>query len=479
MGFMLLFLQPCFFVDVSEAWVYATRWQRAAIVVAGIWVELVFCALASIAWWGTATGSYAHELAYKVILITGLAVVVLNLNPLIKLDGYYLLCELIGVSEIKEQSTAFVSGWTKRNLFGLPVTYDYVNPRRAWLYVLYALASGAYSYLLMLAVSRFAYNVMRGFYPEWAFLPALCLCYVLFRSRLRNLVTLMKTVYLDKKERLWEWLTLPRLAVLSAAIAVVLFVPFWRESVEGRFALEPVQRAVVRAEVPGEVNEVFVDEGSQVTVGAPLVRLRNLALETRTAGAQAEARVAAANATQAQLKYSSFGPAQQEKEQLAQRSRALTDQAAKLNLVSPIPGIITTPRIFDLLGSNVKAGAPVVEVADLSQMRARIYVPEAVLLHVRPGAEAVVKLDAHLASTPGWVTSLAPASTDIEPGLLHKEDYRGIRASTYYVATVMVPNDQRALLEGMSGTAKIYSARHSLASLAWRGIREFLARKLW
>ena len=479
MGFMLLYLQPCFFVDVSEALVYATRWQRLAIIIAGIWVELIFCALATIVWWGTAAGSYVHELAYKIILITGVAVVVMNLNPLIKLDGYYVFCELTGVPEIKERSTAFVGDSIKRNIFGLPGTPEYVRPGRARLYVIYALLSGAYSYLLLLAVARFAYNVLRGFSPEWAFIPALYLLYRMFRSRLRNLGNFMKTVYLDKKERVWAWLTFPRFALLFAAAAIVLFVPFGRESVEGHFALEPAQRAVVRAEVPGWVSEVFVGEGSPVNIGTPLVRLRNLSLETRSAGARAEAQVAAANATQAQLEYANFGPAEREKEQLTQQSHALAEEQARLDLVSPIAGIVTTSRVSDLLGSTLKAGATVVEVVDLSQMRARIYVPETALRQVGVGAKALVKLDAYTSSIPGWVASLAPASTDIEPGLVPQEDYKGIRTSTYYVATVLVANGQGKLLDGMSGTAKIYSARASLAGLVWRHVHEFLGRKFW
>ncbi len=38
---------------------------------------------------------FIHDLAYKVMMVTGIGVTILNLNPLIKLDGYYLLAELI------------------------------------------------------------------------------------------------------------------------------------------------------------------------------------------------------------------------------------------------------------------------------------------------------------------------------------------------------------------------------------------------
>ena len=52
-------------------------------------------------------GLFMHDFAYKVILITGLAVIVMNQNPLLKLDGYYFLTELIGIPDLKERSTSF------------------------------------------------------------------------------------------------------------------------------------------------------------------------------------------------------------------------------------------------------------------------------------------------------------------------------------------------------------------------------------
>ncbi len=57
MGFMLVYLSPAFFCEVGEVFVYAGKWSRIATIVAGIWVELMFCSLASIIWWGTPPGS--------------------------------------------------------------------------------------------------------------------------------------------------------------------------------------------------------------------------------------------------------------------------------------------------------------------------------------------------------------------------------------------------------------------------------------
>ena len=64
------------------------------------------------------------------MLITGVAVVVVNMNPLIKLDGYYAFSEIIGFADIKEKSTAWLSQIVRRKIFRLPVEVDYVPKRR-------------------------------------------------------------------------------------------------------------------------------------------------------------------------------------------------------------------------------------------------------------------------------------------------------------------------------------------------------------
>jgi putative peptide zinc metalloprotease protein len=152
---MFLYLTPAFFVDVTETWISATRIQRLATIIAGIWVEMVVCGLAMILWTNTQPSTFVHDLSYKVILITGLAVIVMNLNPLLKLDGYYFLTELIGIPDLKERSTSFVSAWFQKGILRLPAEVPAVPQRRVRLFVAYAVASGAYSYMMLFFVVRF------------------------------------------------------------------------------------------------------------------------------------------------------------------------------------------------------------------------------------------------------------------------------------------------------------------------------------
>src|SRR5581483_9074148 len=184
-GLQFIYLMPAFSCDITQVWVRTNKWQRILAIMAGIAIELCFCVIATFLWWGTPAGTGVNELCYKVMLITGIMVVVLNVNPLIKLDGYYALAEIIGIPELKEKSTAFTADWVKRHIFALPVEYEFVPTKRRWLYVSYALISGASSYGLLYAVVRFSYNVFRHVSPDWAFIPATFLGWLIFRSRIK------------------------------------------------------------------------------------------------------------------------------------------------------------------------------------------------------------------------------------------------------------------------------------------------------
>src|SRR5208283_2825931 len=141
------------------------------------------------------------------------------------------------------------------------------------------------------------------------------------------------------------------------------------------------------------VMEVGAGEGESIAAGAPLVRLRDLKLESELARAQSDYEVAADRAAQARLRNADYAPVEHEREELGKRVRLLRDQAAQLTLASEISGIVATPRMQDRLGSYVLPGTELAEVADISAMRARIYVAESDLRNVHVGSLASVRLD--------------------------------------------------------------------------------------
>jgi hypothetical protein len=129
------------------------------------------------------------------------------------------------------------------------------------LFVLYALASGGYSYLLLLLFVRFSYNVFFHWFAELALVPAALLAFVIFRSRLRSLQSFALGFYRTKAGALR--LT-PLRATLAIAALVILFVPIVRDRENAYFVIEPRESHQVHAGVPGKVLAVYVKEGDAV-----------------------------------------------------------------------------------------------------------------------------------------------------------------------------------------------------------------------
>jgi putative peptide zinc metalloprotease protein len=478
MGFTLMYFAPSFFCDASQAWIYGGKWERIAVAIAGIWIDLILCVFATVVWWGTATGMAVHDLAYKAMMVTGIGVSLLNLNPLIKLDGYLIFSELTHEPDLKEKSTAYLSGLVRKNIFGLPVEVEFVPRRRRPFYVIYAILSGLYSYLLLSFLMVFTFHVLESYTPEWAFLPAIAAGYWVFKSRIHMLVRFMKIVYLDKKERVKAWLTTPRVAALSTAALLVAFLPLRPDFVEGSFVLEPASKAWIRAEVPGTVTQVLADEGQTVAAGQPLVELSNLQLESAAARAEADLHLASAEANRALLEHGNFGPAEYKRQEASERQRGLGNQLNLLLIRSPIAGVVATPRLYDLVGTYLRAGTAMAEVADMTMMRARIYIPEFGMRDVRLGTKVRLQPKSRAMALTATLLSVAPASTMAEPGLLPKEQLKGINPPHFYVGSTLLPNAGE-LKEGMTGTAKIFVTRRSLAGFSWIFAHDLVDRKFW
>jgi putative peptide zinc metalloprotease protein len=413
------------------------------------------------------------------MLITGIAAALVNWNPLIKLDGYYMLSETLGLVDLKETSTAYVSAWVKHYIWRLPVEVPYIPKRRRLGYVIYALLSGLYSYTVLYVVARFVGNVFRNFNPDWSFIPELLTAGVIFRSRIRLLVNFMKFVYLDKKDRVRVWFTPRHLLELGVVVTVLLLLPLRRDAVAGRFVLEPSERAVLRAEVPGVVTAVYSDEGEPVKAGATVLSLRNLPLQSSLAHSSAESTIASGRATSASLQYANFGPMVRDRDRLVRQTRELSAEAANLELQSPIDGIILTPRLKDRVGTYITEGTEMAEVGNLRHLRARIYVPEHDVYKLHLGSEAHLQVEGIPKIWDARALAISPLSTEMDPGLAEQVQYKGLLPPNFYLVDLVADNPEGELKPGMTGTARIYGQRRSIAEFAWEEITNFFGRKIW
>jgi putative peptide zinc metalloprotease protein len=467
MGLMFLYLTPCFYVDVTESWVSAGRLQRMATIIAGIWIEMMLCGVAVFVWTNTQPGEWIHDFCYKIILITGLAVVVINLNPLIKLDGYYFFAEWVRVPDLKERSTAFLIGWTQHYIFRLPVDVPVVSRRRVPLFVFYALASGAYSYLLLLFFVRFSYNVFFHWFAELALLPACVLAFIIFRSRLRGLKNFTLTFFQAKAG---AFRLTPLRALLATVLLASLFVPIVRDRENGYFVIEPKETHAVHAGVPGKVLAVYVKEGDGVRPGQVMARLQSLTEASASEEAAAQMASSQANVFAAELQHSGLGGALAAQHAAQRSSATAREEGALLAVAAPVAGIIATNDPESLLNRDVTTGKTLLTIVDPSQLVARLYVPISAMERIRVGDPVSLQLPSRFSEVHGRLGTMEGSAMPLPPGVVADQEYKGIALPVFYTTRMPLPAIGNIRI-GMSGEVKIFGRRRSLAArmVSWLG----------
>lgn len=149
MGFLVLYFQPCFYCDISDVWLFKKKSQRLAVTWAGLHFQLVFLALALIFWKVTVAGYFLNELA-RTCIIVGWVTFLFNLNPLIKLDGYYLLSDWLEIPNLRSKAFLYLKNGFQRRILGWPIERLDVTNREHRIFLTYALLASVYSLALIL-----------------------------------------------------------------------------------------------------------------------------------------------------------------------------------------------------------------------------------------------------------------------------------------------------------------------------------------
>jgi putative peptide zinc metalloprotease protein len=478
MGLMFLYLTPAFYVDVTEVWVSASRLERMATIIAGLWAEMILCGVAMILWMNTQTGEWLHDFSYKFILLSGLALLVINLNPLIKLDGYYFLTEWLRIPDLKERSTAFLSGWVQRHLFRLPVEVPVISRRRVPLFLLYALASGVYSYTLLLVFIRFSYNVFFHWFAELALLPAAFLAFLIFRSRLRELRSFALDFYRTKSADGTLRLT-PLKAVPALAIIALVFLPIFRDRENAYFVIEPRDTHEVHAGIPGRILAVYVKEGDVVRPGQELARLQSLSELSATEEAAAELASSQVHVFNAELHHSGLGEALVAQQAAHGSSAIAREEGAQLVVAAPSAGVVASSDPENLLNRDVTTGETLLTIVDPSQLVARLYIPASEMNRLRAGDPVSLQLPSRFSEFHGYLGPIEGSTNPLPLGILAVQQYKGISLPTFYTSRMSLEEIGGGIRPGMSGQAKIFSKRRSLADRILTALENVARTHFW
>jgi putative peptide zinc metalloprotease protein len=166
MGVMLLVLTPCLYCNVSDSWMLPSKWRRAAIGAAGMYVEVVIASLCVFLWWFSNPG-VLNYLCLSTIFVCSVGTVLFNGNPLLRYDGYYILSDLLEIPNLRQKASSILSRKLGAWCLGLKEPADPFLPRRKreW-FAAYAVAAAVYRWVVTLAILWFLHKMFEPYRLE-------------------------------------------------------------------------------------------------------------------------------------------------------------------------------------------------------------------------------------------------------------------------------------------------------------------------
>ncbi|MBU8932515.1 MAG: HlyD family efflux transporter periplasmic adaptor subunit [candidate division Zixibacteria bacterium] len=239
-GFLLLYFQPCFYSDLSDAWLFPNRSHRLAVTWAGPAMQLLLLALAVIFWRITVPGSFPNEVA-RLVAVVCWVTMLFNFNPLIKLDGYYLLSDWVDIPNLRRKSFAYLGNVGKRVILGWPIPTLETTARQRRIYLNYAILAVAYSTFLLLYLLVIVAQFLLAKLGGWGLLVLAVVLVSVMRSGLVALFygTIKHLGYMKQtfknRLRLLVWL------LALASLGYGLFGISFPHRVSGEISIQPIK----------------------------------------------------------------------------------------------------------------------------------------------------------------------------------------------------------------------------------------------
>ena len=273
MGIMMLVMFPVPYVDASSASALSSKWRRALVGAAGMVAEVFLAALAMFAWTQLEPG-IARAAAFNVMLIAGVSTVLVNGNPLLRFDGYFILADLIEIPNLGARANKYWGHLIDRYVFRTYATkpFEATAGEKRW-FLFYAPAAFAarmamlIGIALMVADQLFVLGVIIAMWTLWTGigLPLWKMFAHVFTSP-----------QLHRNRRRAVNLTLGSVGALLIALFVI---PAPHHATTQGVVWLP-EEAHVRAGSDGTIARIAATEGAVVRAGQLLVESSHPILQT-------------------------------------------------------------------------------------------------------------------------------------------------------------------------------------------------------
>jgi putative peptide zinc metalloprotease protein len=350
-GVMFLVFVPVPYVDASASLSFRSKYRRALVGAAGMLVEFAVAAIAFYVWLFAEFG-LVKAIALDVILIAGFSTLIVNGNPLLRFDGYYILSDLLEIPNLGSRSTRYWGTTLERLLFDVKThrASSVSRSERPWL-LIYAPLAYIYRVVVFVGIALFVsieYLAVGVAIAIWS----LVISFVLPIGRIVH--HLLTSPML--KGRRGRALGISGLGCLTL-IALIMLVPAPLATVSEGVIWLP-EEAQVRAGTNSFIRKLEVSSGSKVRSGEDLFQLADPSLAAQLL-AQRQRVVEVETRLRADEVIDRVKAALTRQELEAEHSelQRLADRAQRLVVHSPRSGTFAALDPNDAQGRYVREGS--------------------------------------------------------------------------------------------------------------------------
>lgn len=277
-GAMLLVFTPCLYCNVSDSWMLPNKWKRVWIGAAGIYVELILASFAAFIWYYSEPG-LLNDLCLNMMFLNLVSTILVNGNPLLRFDGYYILMDALEIPNLRQKATEVLKRWFQTTCLGLELQDDPFLPKRNQaLFAIYTIASVIYRWVVVFSICWFLIKVLEpyGLQSVGRMIAVAGFAGLIIQPMIQTWKFIRTPGRLAKVKRRPLFTSL---GILAAVLAAIAYIPL-PHRIRTPFEIRPAQAGSVYAGVPGQIVRT-VKAGTQVRAGDELAVLRNLDLNLR------------------------------------------------------------------------------------------------------------------------------------------------------------------------------------------------------
>ena len=262
MGFLLLYFQPCFYCDVSDAYLFAEKRKKILVTFAGVIFQIFLWSLSTLAWHLLPEGSALGHLFFIATAFT-LLTVLFNLNPLIKLDGYYILTDWVGIPNLRAKAFGYLKAKWLEAAFGAKPRLPAYTARERRIFLLYGVLGLVYSILFLGYFFVWLFGALTSAWRGVGFL--LFSAFILFIFAEPAVHTAQKVFNFFGKENLKKLSPTKLGLTLGLSLLFLIFIFFfpYPQTISGEAEIEPLASYTLSAPQPGVLEEKIVMGGQE------------------------------------------------------------------------------------------------------------------------------------------------------------------------------------------------------------------------